>query len=288
MKKGIFYCIGAAILFGVAPSILKFLLLQGMSELCCVLCTNSFLFLASLGICLKKKISLKIKPSMAVKLALMGIMGMGVTTVLIAASYSYISVGTTLVVHFLYPTVVTIASVFLFKQKTTWSSVLALVLSISGMVCIAILGNESGGQFLGYVIAGLSSLTYAFYILGSELFQTKSVPMPVMLAYMAGGSSLMLLIATIVTGQVTLPSTPTVWIALVAFCIIGGTPHALLNIGISKVGPVDASFATLLEPVTAVLCGVVIYQEQVTMFSIIGFILIFAAVVLNTLGSKKV
>ena len=286
MKKGTFYCIAAAVCFGVAPSVLKYLITQGMTETNCILLSNFFLFLAAAGVCRVRGFTLRLPVAQAAKLCLTGLMGMGCTTLLLASSFRYISVGTATVIHFLYPTVVTVASMLVLRKKGTLFSAAAIALSIGGMACISLPGGAGGGHAMGYVLALLSSFTYSFYIVGSEAFHLGELPLPVTVTYMAGISTAAFLLQALVTGSLALPATPMLWCVELLYAAMIGTAFTLLNAGIARVGAVNASFATLVEPVTSVLCSVVFFGDVLTLLGVLGFGLIFTSVGLNSLTPK--
>ncbi len=286
MKKGILCCILAAVGFGTAPSVLKFLIEQGMTETNCILLSNLFLCAAAACVCRAKGLSLRLGAARTVKLCLTGLMGMGCTTLLLASSFRYISVGTGTVIHFLYPTVVTVGSMVLLHKKGTLFSALAIVLSIAGMACISLPGGAAGGGALGYVLALLSSFTYSFYILGNELFRLGELPLPVTITYMSGVSAAVFLLYALATGSIALPASLPLWLIQLGYAVIIGFSFTMLNAGIAQVGAVKASFSTLVEPVTSVLCSVLFFGDKLTLLSLAGFVLVFASVGLNSATPK--
>lgn len=282
MKKGSIFCILAAIGFGVAPSVMNYMLLNGVPQVSIVMCSNFFLCVVAFLICKLRGFSLNIGIHMVLKLCLIGVMGMGITPFLLSSAYSYISVGTATVIHFLYPTVVTVASMILLHKKATIYSFAAIVLSIAGMACISLPGGSGGGSTMGFVFALVSSFSYSFYILGNEIFKAGELPLPVTLVYMAGANAAVFFIQAMLTGQFAAPSTVGLWLVLLVYCLIMGSSFGLLNLGISMVGAVNASFSTLVEPVTSVLCSVIFYGDKLALLSVLGFALIFISVGLNS------
>lgn len=287
MKKGVLLCILAALLFGTAPILLNFILQAGVSKTGCLLLTKAGLMVISLLICRIKKYSLKVEGKKIICLMLMGVFGMGLTVLLLATAYEYIPVSTTMVIHFLYPTIVTLASACFFHKKLTRYSIGAIILSIAGMLCISTPSGGEGGQAIGYLFAILSALTYSFYIAGSEAIDTAHIRMPVVMFYMTLGAVSFLFVQMLITGDCVMPFSPVTWAAQIGYMLVIGAAFSLLNIGIAMVGGVDASFATLCEPVTSVILSVLIYHDPLSLLTIIGFLLIFTAVGLNGIVPKK-
>jgi len=282
MKKGTLFCILAAVGFGILPTIQNELILHGIPRLSCILYSNTCMLAAALAVCGKKGLRARLPAAAAGKLALVGFMGMGLTPLLLTLAFAHIPVGTTTVIHFLYPTVVTVGSAVLFRKKLGGPALAAIFLSVAGMACISLPGGAGGGSGIGYLLALASSFTYAFYIMGPALFGTGELPMPVSLVYMAGGNVVIFLAVSLCGGGLALPQTPGMWGLAVVYCVMMAGCFALLSCGIAMIGPVDASFSTLIEPVTSVVCSTLAYGDPLTVLSVLGFGLIFGSVWLNS------
>lgn len=282
MKKGTIYCIIAAVGFGILPTIHNELILHGIPRVSCVVYSNVCMLLAALAVCRRKKLEVRIPAASAGALALVGFMGMGLTPLLLTMAYRYIPVGTSTVIHFLYPTVVTVGSALLFHKKLGPAALTAILLSIVGMSCISLPGGAGGGSWAGYLFALTSSFTYAFYIMGPTLFHSEERPLPISLVYMAGGNVVIFLAAALCTDSFVLPNSPGLWALAFCYCVMMAGCFALLSCGIGLIGPVDASFSTLIEPVTSVVCSTLMYGDPLTTLSILGFVLIFGSVWLNS------
>ena len=107
---------------------------------------------------------------------------------------------------------------------------------------------------------------------------------------MSGSSMIVFLMINLVSGSLTLPTTAEVAGLVTLGGLLQSMAYLLLTVGIAKVGAVNASFATLIEPVTSVLCGIVLLGEKLTTFTILGFVLIFCSLLANFMpehGEKK-
>ena len=66
--------------------------------------------------------------------------------------------------HFTYPIFVTLFMLFVFKEKTSWITLLAIGLAICGVARLSIDGGEMRLNGLGVIIVLLSAVAYALYI----------------------------------------------------------------------------------------------------------------------------
>ena len=62
---------------------------------------------------------------------------------------------------------------------------------------------------------------------------------------------------------------------------------AFMAISIDKVGATPTAILGVLEPVTGLLVGIFLYNERLTVYSALGIVLIFAAVILVIIGDRK-
>ena len=60
-----------------------------------------------------------------------------------------------------------------------------------------------------------------------------------------------------------------------------------MAISIDKIGATPTAILGVLEPVTGVLIGLLMYGEKLTVYSTLGMVLIFSAVMLVIAGDRK-
>ena len=266
MKKSLLLCIIAAIGFGVAPTFIQLAIQSGVSQTSCVLFNNILLMLV----------------------CLMGACGMGFIVLLLSLSYQYIAVGTATVINFLYPPIVTVACAIFMHRRLGRSAYLAILLSILGLLFISVIGTGvSSFQPAGFILALASAFTYSFYIFGNEYFGIGEYPVWSAVFYMAAASACVFIVINAVTGQFTLPAGGAAMGYAFGAAVITSLSFLLLNIGIAGAGAAQASFATLIEPVASVICGVIVLNEKVTLFTIIGIVLILLSVWVNSMHTHE-
>ena len=288
MKKSLLLCILAAIGFGVAPTVIQLAIQAGISQVSCVLYNNALLMLVCLVMCKASHHSLRIPGKKVLPLLLMGACGMGFTVFLHTLSYQYIAVGTATVINFLYPSIVTVACAVFMHRRLGRSSYLAILFSILGLLFISVIGTGAASfQPAGLLLALGSAFTYSFYIFGNEYFAIGKLPVWSAVFYMAAASACVFVVINTVTGQFTLPSTGSAAIFAFGGAVITSLSFLLLNIGIAGIGAAQASFATLIEPVAAVVCGIIVLHEKVTVFTVIGIVLILLSVWVNSMPAKE-
>lgn len=97
---------------------------------------------------------------------ILSLIGVALTTALLYSSYSYIGVGVATTLHFMYPIFVALACRFIFNEKLGKRKVLSLVMAFLGVALF--MDMKSSNNLLGALMALISGLTYAFYIVYLE------------------------------------------------------------------------------------------------------------------------
>ncbi|MGD9567681.1 MAG: DMT family transporter [Sedimentibacter sp.] len=282
--KGIAFGVLAAFIYGFTPIIGKLSYLEGSNSMSLTFYRN-FLSIPFLFFMLKyKKIDIKINKVEAKKLAILGSLGSTLTALTLYASYNYISVGMTTTIHYIYPVLVTLACILIFKEHVSKEKIIALALSTLGIMMFF----EGNFSIIGVTLALLSGVVYAAHILyidksGLNLMYPFKITF-----YSAIFSSIYLLIAGMVSNSLVAVMTPKGWIftILVAF-FVSFLANTFIPIGVKHAGPTITSIVGMFEPITSVILGILILGEPVAARNIIACILILSGVLIVTINKEK-
>lgn len=286
MLFGIFSVIFASLLLGVIPSVNKLILLSGMSSGCIVFLTYLTSALGMLLITVFKHEPLKVEKKELLILLFTGFAGLGMTGYLLNLAYELIPVGLATMLHFLYPSLVSLILVLFFQQNISRMKISAILLSLCGMFLIA---DLSGGlKFFGIIAALCSSLTYSYYFLINEKGSISTLPLTVKFFYISLGSALMFGILTLLRRDFSLPSSP--FTAFLLFGIVGaGSMLAffLITFGIKKAGASTASFLNMLEPLTSLVVSFLLYRDALSLSALAGCALVLFSILLVALDGGR-
>ncbi len=184
------------------------------------------------------------------------------------------------------PLMVALLSIPVFKERLTGRTILALVLGISGTILLALGGNSGGGdkpQFLlGAGLALATGLAYSVLVIFSKLAthqkETERGPVqPVAVAFTL--AAVVLLVITLLTGSFKLDLAPGVWLIGAYLGLVPtGLAYVIFFKGIASATATAASITTMLEPSVAALLAWLLLQEQLTVSSLLGSVLLLASV----------
>lgn len=279
LLKGYLFIIASAVIFGCMPLIAKGMYADGVNSMSVVLFRN-LLSLPVLGFLGWRqsgsmKISRKALPSIAF-LAVLGPLG---TPLLLYSSYQYISSGTATVFHFVYPAMVILLGAILLKRKSGLGQLLCVALCVIGIVLFYDPAQKL--DLWGGSLALLSGLAYAGYILLLSVFKYKEISGFKLSFYVAGISSVILLVICLAGNMLILPTTVVGWLCALAMgMIVSACAMVLFQQGTFLIGGERASILSTFEPITGVVVGVLVFHEPVGPGMLIGTALVILASIL--------
>lgn len=195
-------------------------------------------------------------------------------------SFHYMAAGVASTILFTYPVMTAVIMAVFFHERITWGTVLALVLSGAGVALLY--WSDSAGTLstLGVVLVLASALSYALYIIlvnrGNLQMSSFKINFYVLL-YCALG---MVVYSLISRQPLTLPQNATSWFYVGWLAVVPAIFALVLMVYAAKyVGSTPTAILGALEPLTAVLIGIFVFNEPFTVNLAIGIVLILGAVV---------
>lgn len=210
------------------------------------------------------------------------------TAVLLLESYKYIPSGIATTIHFLYPLVVTMVMSLIYREPMGVGIYLAVVISLAGVAMLA-WGNHSVGNFpRGVTLALCTVVSYAAYIIGVMKSRVASINAVVLTFYMLAIGALLFLLYALSTEGVEAVHHWSSWRDMMMLALVCTVLSDLtLVMAIKRIGSTLTSILGSMEPLTAVVIGVVYFGETLDLSSIIGLIMIIVAVIIVIIASGR-
>lgn len=198
--------------------------------------------------------------------------------------YDFMGAGVATTLHFTYPVFVTLAMLLLFREKTSWITILAIILAIAGVARLSINGGVDV-SLTGLFIVLLSAVAYALYIVTVNKSRVCTMNGRKLAFYVFIVSSFLFgLRASTHMGIQAVPDTVS-WVNLFLLAIV---PTVISNItlvlAVHNIGGTLTSVLGAMEPLTAVCVGVIGFGEAFTVSEALGMALIITAVTLIILS----
>lgn len=204
-------------------------------------------------------------------------------------SYNYMDAGIASTILFVYPVLVAILMALFFKEKISVITALSITLAVTG---ISLLYKGERGETLsliGILLVFISSLTYAIYIIGVNRSVLKEMPTAKLTFYvLVFGTSLFLVRLRLGT-DLDIIHTPALWINPIGLALFPTViPLIAMTKSIHYIGSTPAAILGALEPITALIVGVVVFGEKLTPRIVCGIVMILIAVTLIIVGKSLI
>jgi len=207
-----------------------------------------------------------------------------VTTMFYFNAIIYIPVSLHVMVFYIYPFFVNVFAIVILKEKLVSKQVAALIIAFSGIIMMVWAPGIYVNWF-GVLLSICSALCNASYVLILGSRYIEELDSITVTTYIATFAALSFLITGFFTGQLVAGVSAKGWGAILFIAIFSTVVATIaLYLGVKDIGVSKASIISTFEPVVATLLGLLILDETLVFFQIVGSILVIAAVVLiNTI-----
>ena len=168
-------------LFGLVPILQKLTYSCGGSGPLTIVWSSVFALLPQALLAKMQGVSLRVDRKTLGKLSVLAIGATG-TALFLYSSYSYIPVGMATTLHFVYPALITLGLRLFFRQHFTRQNILALILTLLGVLFMG-LTSDLATSFRGMLLALISGVFWAFYIVYMEKSGLNGIPTTVVTFY---------------------------------------------------------------------------------------------------------
>ena len=284
--RGFFFGMLASSTFGLLPLFTLPIMAGGMT-------TDSILtyrmFFASMLVALLMKlrrISFQVSLKELGWFAFLGFFYYGSAALLFQA-YGGMSSGMATTLHFLYPVGVTLIMALVFKQKPSPFTLVAIVLALSGVALLSLRGGATESTSLvSILLVLLSGLCYAIY-----LVTVNNVPLlraqdnqKLTLYVLLSAGVFFLVNASLAQGLQPIGDVKSGGLLLLMALLPTLVSNLALVRAIKSIGSTLTSVLGAMEPLTAIIIGILVFDEKVTGVMVLGTLLILAAVTLIVLS----
>lgn len=273
---GVIFSIFSSSCFGLAAVFGKIAYEKGFSSLALTLIRTLICIIILFCIISIKNIKLKINRNCIKDVIILGFFGQAITTILLNTAYYFILPGTALILHFIYPAIVMLVMIIKFNEKPNIRKIFILVVIIGGVVFF--FEGVSGNGLMGVVLALLSGLTWAFYIVFFNHSKVRKVNIYVLTFYQMIILEISCLILNLFLQDDLIEKSLVSYWPIIISGILFMFAVVFLQWGISRLGSANAAILGAFEPVSGLLFGFLILGESVSKNQLCGSAIIIIAV----------
>ena len=216
-------------------------------------------------------------------LILMGSIGFSGQAFAYLSALKYANAGVVAILLSLYPAFVSILTIIVLKKKVSNIAIFGVVISFFGTILIA--DPSGGGNPLGFILGIAAALIYSTYIIIGSRVMNK-VGATESTAVIFSSAAVVYFFLWRMEGA-PMPATPMAWWVIAGMVAI---PTIIASVtfleGLKRVGAVNASIISTVEPLVTVLLAYLLFGEQLGIKAMVGGLLILTAVIIFTLNQK--
>ncbi len=285
--KGFFFGLLSSVCFGFIPLFTLPLMRNGLGNPSILFYRFLFASAALFLVLLAQRRSFKVSRSELVTLLYLALIYDG-SALFLLEGYLYMPSGVATTIHFLYPVVTTLVMVFFYGEKKRFSTFLAVFMAVAGVAVLSYVPGGLSFSLKGVVIVLISAVCYALYIVRVNRSRVRNMS-GLKLAFYVLFIGMFIFAADALRqgGIQPIPNGE----CLANFVLLGLVCTVMSNfallISVKHIGSTLTSILGAMEPLTAVCCGALFYNEPFTLRVVAGMGLIIPAVIIIILGRQS-
>lgn len=276
--KGYAFAALAAATYGTNPAFAVPLYSQDMNPTSVLLMRYLFSLPILLVIIVMRGQNLTLKRNEITPVATLGVL-MGLSSLGLFESYKYMNAGIASTLLFMYPVMVALLMTFFYHERFKITTGLCLVVMAFGLIMLIHSDSENPFSLTGFLLVFLSSLTYAIYLVMTNVSsRIKNIPTVKLLFYQLLIGSSVFLFMLMAGEPLSFPAKPSGWLNVSALALLPTVMSLYCTTAaIHRIGSTPTAIFGALEPVTAVVLSVLVLGQSMNANDIIGGILIVIA-----------
>ena len=214
----------------------------------------------------------------------------GLNWVLLFESYRYTSVAVATLCYYMAPIFVMLASPVLLKEKLTMKKTICVIVALIGMVFVSgvLDGGVSGISELKGILFGLGAAAlYASVVMMNQ--GLREVPTYDKTIMQLGAAALILVPYILVVEDLSsVVLTPLIIVMLIIVGVVHtGIAYALYFGSMNGLKAQTVALFSYIDPIVAIILSAMFLKEPMTVYSIIGAVLVLGATMISELPEKK-
>ena len=211
---------------------------------------------------------------------------MGANWIALFEAYRYTTVAAATLCYYMAPILVILASPFVIGEKLTLKKALCAAAALAGMVFVSGAAEGGLGGASGALLGLLAAALYAAVVLMNKRMQ----PMPALdraVVQLLTAGVVVLPYALLTGGGAGTPDVRAVLLLAVVCIVHTGLAYTLYFGSVERLPAHTLALLSYIDPVVAILLSALLLRERLTVFTVLGAVLILGAAVLCELPERK-
>lgn len=214
------------------------------------------------------------------------------TSITLLIGYANIASGIASTINFMYPVIVALCMMIIYGEDRSWVNVLAIIIAILGVYLMASgdgLAVEGGNTTLGLVCSLISAFSFAAYYIVMKKTKADKIEAVKFTTWIMLLSGIYFVAGGLISdGKITLVTDFKSWMNILGLGLWATMVSNFTGVkAIRRIGPTLTSILGALQPLTAVVLGIIFLDEHLGISTISGILLILTAVIMIVLHQRK-
>lgn len=281
--NGVFYAIISSASFGFSPLFSLGLIAAGLSnfDVLSYRWAVAALVLMIYAACKRKSLRLNSFDE-AWKIILLSALR-SLTSITLLIGYANIASGIASTINFMYPVVVALTMMLFFGEQKSLVNIISIIISIFGVYLLASgdgVSVDGGNTALGLICSVISAFSFAaYYILIKRTRADKIEVVKFTTWIMMMSAVYFIALGLICDGSLTIVTDGKLWLYIAGLGLWSTMVSNFTGVkAVRRIGPTLTSILGAVQPLTAVVLGVLFLDEHLGVRTIIGISLIMVTV----------
>ena len=286
--KGYLFAAISAVTYGMNP-LFALPLYEGGMDLYSVLFFRYLFAIPILAIMLKiRRRDFSIEKKDIMPLIILGIL-FALSSITLFSSYHHMDAGIASTILFVYPIIVALIMFIFFKEKISSKTIACIAVALVGIALLCKSGEGAVVSTKGILFVLGSALSYSIYIVMVNKSRIKKMATIKVTLYVLAVGWIIFALRALASGVLTTPPAEKwwLWANIIALSVFPTVISLICTTeAIQYIGSTPTAILGVLEPVTAVFFGIVVFNEVMTTRIAIGLILVITSVTFVVAGGN--
>ena len=221
-------------------------------------------------------------------------LGTGIVSLLLFSTcyfsaLNYTSLAVAAILLYTAPFFVMLMSLVLFKEKMNGKKVFALLLAFTGCVLVSGVGGDESFSWIGILLGLGSGFFYALYSIFGRYAINRGYGAWTMTFYTFLFCSIGCAFLSdwqVICSVMAADSANILWVLGLGF-VTAFLPYVLYSTGLEHMESSKASILASVEPVVSALFGVFVFHETMSLWGVLGIVMVLGAIVVLNIKMKS-
>lgn len=214
------------------------------------------------------------------------------TSVTLLIGYANIASGIASTINFMYPVIVLLCMMLFYGEQKSWINIATICLSVLGVYMMASgdgLEIDGGNTALGLSCSIISAFSFAAYYILMKRLRADKIEAVKFTTWIMMLSAVFFIAGGLLThGKIAIVTNGRLWLYILGLALWATMISNFTGVkAVRRIGPTLTSILGALQPLTAVILGIIFLDEHLSISTLSGILLILLSVSIAVTHQNK-